>query len=612
MLKGMVFGNKIEKNILEEEALQTPSKTILMNMLRNKLAMLGFFGFIAILLFCFIGAYLNPIMLTYTEHVNSNIRPSRNFLSYPSTLNDKNVIKIVSGVSFSLALDDEGDLHIWGTESNLLNPGVTDLIMEIPEEVRNAHIVDIESGGSHILTLDIDGNFLAWGHHGQGQTTIPDLVLQEMEWDFNQEYLKIAAMTRWSAILGDSGYVYLWGSMQAEHSFGGLFAADRAIDIVGGDNHIVLLHRDNTVSVVGQAGTEVMDMVPEEIQDGSVEIVQIASTNRNGLALDTDGKLWLWGSPEYWLSTMPEFSGNVVHIDGAYKNFVIVTDQEEIIVWGSNELKQLDLPKNLQGTGTGTTKVFSDYFQFYAMDDDGNILGAWGNKGYRWGSDQFGRDIFTRTMHGGRISLTVGIMAVVISTFLAILVGLTSGFFGGWVDHLLMRITDVFYSLPFLPIVVVLNFIIGHNISAEGRVYLLMCLLGVLGWMGLARLIRAQLLLEREKDFVLAARALGIKQRGIMVRHILPNVINMVIVSVTLGYAVFILQEAVFSFLGFGVPEPTPSWGNMLNTAMESVVIQHYWWRWVIPSLFVVAAAFSVNLVGDGLRDAMDPRANER
>jgi len=139
-----------------------------------------------------------------------------------------------------------------------------------------------------------------------------------------------------------------------------------------------------------------------------------------------------------------------------------------------------------------------------------------------------------------------------------------------------------------------------------------MALLGILGWMPLARLIRAQLLLEREKDFVLAARSLGIKQSGIMLRHILPNVLNMVIVSVTLGYAIYILQEAVFSFLGFGIPEPTPSWGNMLNTAMESAVIQHYWWRWVIPSLFVVAAAFSVNLVGDGLREAMDPRSNER
>jgi len=133
-----------------------------------------------------------------------------------------------------------------------------------------------------------------------------------------------------------------------------------------------------------------------------------------------------------------------------------------------------------------------------------------------------------------------------------------------------------------------------------------------LGWMGLARLIRAQLLVEREKDFVLAARSLGIKQLGIMVRHILPNVVNFVIVAITLNYATFILDEAIFSFLGFGVPEPTPSWGNMLNSAMDSMVIKYFWWRWIIPALFVVAAAFSINLLSDGLRDAMDPKSNER
>jgi len=425
--------------------------------------------------------------------------------------------------------------------------------------------------------------------------------------------LKMLAMTRWTAILGDNGYVYLWGSMQAEQSFAnGLLLADRAVDMAAGDNHMILLHRDGTVSVVGHPGTEVIEQVPPALQDGSVNVVALASTNRNALVLDDTGKLWLWGSAEYKLSTMPEITGNIVHIDGGYKNFIVVTDEEEIIIWGSDELKQLKLPKNLTGKGTGVAKVFVDYYQFYAMDDNGKILGVWGNKGYIWGSDQFGRDMFTRTMHGGKISLLVGIVAVILSTVIAIIVGLVSGYFGGWVDHTLMRVTDVFSALPFLPIVVTLNYIIGHDITPIGRVYLLMVLLGVLMWMSLARLIRAQLLIEREKDFVLAARSIGIKQSGIMVRHILPNVFNFVIVSITLTYATMIIQEAVFSFLGFGVPEPTPSWGNMLNSAMDSMVIQHYWWRWIIPALFVVIAAFSINLLSDGLREAMDPKANER
>jgi len=144
------------------------------------------------------------------------------------------------------------------------------------------------------------------------------------------------------------------------------------------------------------------------------------------------------------------------------------------------------------------------------------------------------------------------------------------------------------------------------------KLYFIMIILGILSWTGLARLIRAQLLIEREKDFVLAARALGIKQRGIMLRHILPNVINFVIVSVTLMYADMLLTEAGLSYLGFGVKEPTPSWGNMLSSAENSLVIQFYWWRWIIPALFVVAAALSINMLGDALREAMDPRSEER
>ncbi|MDO9591915.1 MAG: ABC transporter permease, partial [Erysipelotrichaceae bacterium] len=129
---------------------------------------------------------------------------------------------------------------------------------------------------------------------------------------------------------------------------------------------------------------------------------------------------------------------------------------------------------------------------------------------------------------------------------------------------------------------------------------------------GLARLVRGQILAEREKDFVLAARALGIRSNVIIMRHILPNVINVVIVSMTLGYAGSLLTEAGLSFLGFGVIPPSPSWGNMLTGAQDSTVITFYWWRWILPAVAVLIAALTVNIVGDGLRDAMDPKNNEK
>jgi peptide/nickel transport system permease protein len=163
-----------------------------------------------------------------------------------------------------------------------------------------------------------------------------------------------------------------------------------------------------------------------------------------------------------------------------------------------------------------------------------------------------------------------------------------------------------------LPIAITLSSIVVGKVSEMNRIYMIMVILGFLGWMGLARLVRAQILVEREKDFVLAARALGVKQRNIIVRHILPNVFNLVIVNITLGYAGSLLSEAGLSFLGFGVAPPTPSWGNMLTTAQSTAVIEYYWWRWVIPGLFVFIAALSINLVGDALREAMDPRASEK
>jgi len=603
-----LFVREKTANVLDEEALRTPGRVIFLNLISNKLAIIGFCGFVAVTLFSFVGSRVYPIALTYNELTNNNLRPSTNYLKYPKILNEKNIVKIVSGVSFSVALDDLGDLYIWGTESNLSLNNVSDPIMDIPAEVRNAKIKDIEAGASHIVCTDDAGNFYSWGYYGNGQTKMPFDVAAALGQP-GVSIVQMNAMRQWTALLGSDGNLYIWGSRQAITVYDVPPEYEgRITEFTAGDNNMALLLDDGSVTVIGQSGNEFTDSIPDELKDGSVNVVDIVATNRNVLALDDRGGLHLWGSAENRLNVIPEFTGTPIYINAGYKNFVVVTDDGSVVCWGANELKQLKLPKDL----TGTVKVYVDYFQFYAVDNGGKIIGAWGNKGYLWGSDQFGRDIFTRVIHGGRISLSVGAIAIVISVLISIIVGLVSGYFGGWIDHTLMRLADVFSALPFLPIAITLNYVIGHRISQANRVYLIMIVLGVLNWMGLARLIRAQLLLEREKDFVLAARSLGIKQRDIMVRHILPNVVNLIIVNVTLGYASFMLSEAALSFLGFGVPEPTPTWGNMLTSAQESAVIQYYWWRWIIPALFVVAAALSINMLGDALRESMDPRSNER
>ncbi len=594
-------------SVLEEEAIQTPLKTILKNFFRNRLGVIGLIAFIALLLFAFLGSQVYPITTTYTELTNANIKPGRNYLDFPKDLKGSDVKKIVSGVSFSVALTNDGKLRIWGTEPNQKLENVSDYVVTIPEEIKSKNIVDIAAGGKHILALDDEGHLHGWGYYGHGQIAIPEDVLTEMETN-NATVDQIYAATMWSAIVTSDKNLYIWGSSQSTMNFKLTRAMRGHVErVAAGDNNMVLLLDDGTISIIGDRSSEFSANAPAELLDGTKTVVDIAATNRNVIALDDQGDIYSWGSSMDTLNHVPKLSGDAAAIRAGYKHFSVLMEDGSVVQWGADQLQQIDQPKDMPPVQT----LFTDYFQNYAIDVNGNIH-AWGNKGYIMGSDEFGRDMLNRLIHGGRVSLTVGAIAMVISITIALVVGLTAGYFGGWIDHLLMRIADIFSAIPFYPIAVTLSYAIGNMISESARLYLIMVILGALGWMGLARMIRAQLLVEREKDFVLAARALGIKQGKIMWRHILPNVFNLVIVNITLGYASSILSEAGLSFLNFGVAQPTPSWGNMLTSAQQSTVIQYYWWRWFIPGLFVVLAALSANLIGDALREATDPRGNER
>lgn len=225
------------------------------------------------------------------------------------------------------------------------------------------------------------------------------------------------------------------------------------------------------------------------------------------------------------------------------------------------------------------------------------------------GTDNVGRDMFARMMQGGQVSMLVGVVAVSIQVLMGMLIGGVSGFYGGWIDNILMRITEIVQSFPFTPLAITISAILGSRVTANQKLIVVISLIGFLSWPGLARMIRGQILSLREMEFVQAARALGVRDARIISRHLLPNTIAYVIVNATIGMAGAILTEASLSFLGLGVPPSTPTWGNLINAGSDMYNLQNRPWLWVPPGVAIFLTVMSINLIGDGMRDAIDPKS---
>jgi peptide/nickel transport system permease protein len=224
------------------------------------------------------------------------------------------------------------------------------------------------------------------------------------------------------------------------------------------------------------------------------------------------------------------------------------------------------------------------------------------------GTDGLGRDFMTRVLYGGRISLNVGLQVVAITLTIGVTVGAVAGFAGGWLDTVLMRMTDAMLSMPSLLVLIFLSAILREVNSAyfaQNSVTIIALVIGLLSWMTFARLVRAAFLVLREMDYVTATRSLGGSPAFIITRHILPNAIGVIIVEATLELGYAIIEESGLSFLGFGIQPPTPSWGNLLSNAQEYLL--KYPWLAIFPGLMIFLAIISVNYIGDGLRDAVDP-----
>lgn len=246
--------------------------------------------------------------------------------------------------------------------------------------------------------------------------------------------------------------------------------------------------------------------------------------------------------------------------------------------------------------------IFAPLLAPYNPNEITDAFGEGPSMAHWLGTDDIGRDILSRVLYAARVSLSVGIGAVVISSAIGAVLGLIAGYFGGIIDGIIMRITDVFMSFPYIMFILVVASIVGPGLTN------IILILGILGWPGIARLVRGNVLAIKQSDYVKAGIALGYSTPRMLFKHILPNTIAPILIYATSGVAGAILDEAALSFLGLGVQPPDASWGNMLSNAQSITILTDQPWLWIPPGIFILLTVLSINYIGDALRDALDPR----
>ncbi len=228
------------------------------------------------------------------------------------------------------------------------------------------------------------------------------------------------------------------------------------------------------------------------------------------------------------------------------------------------------------------------------------------------GTDNKGMDVFVRLMYGGRISLAIGFIVVILETIIGIVLGGIAGYFGGWADQIIMRVVDIFNCIPTLPILLIASAVIDSwDVTADQRIYILMVIITLFSWSGVARMVRGQILTLREQEYITATEVMGLSAPRKIFRHLIPNVMPQLIVSMTLGLGSVILYESTLSYLGLGVQFPKAAWGSMIALANDPQVLSYHTNVWLPAGILIVIAVLGFNFIGDGLRDAMDPKARK-
>ena len=592
-------------DIMQEEQVETPVKTMAKNFFAKRTVRIGLIGFILIFLFVLIGPRYWVLDLSEQDSTLINLAPSQNMMDIPKEIRGK-IADIAAGRTYGVAVDTDGHVHTWGITRITEKINIAD----IPDEVQNADLVMFAAGDDHVVAMDSDMQLYVWGNTRlqQGNFT-SDMKKGMKNKDESWDIIQLEASNQFSAALSSDGTLYLWGNSNlADIKLRKQYQGEIAKVALTSNEYICLL-KDGTVAYTGYKDKgSAFAAIPDILKE--TKVVDIASTSSTVAAVTEDGNVIVWGNSKFGEKNVPEFSAPVKKLYGGRFHYVAWLEDGEVISWGSNKYHQTEVPASIR-SGADIKEIYTGNFQNYAVMNDGSVV-TWGLKGFVLGTDGLGRDMLNRIVNGGRVTMTVGAISVIISTIIGIITGGLAGYFGGHVDIIIMRIEEIVAGLPFIPFAMILSAVIGSRLDPTQRMYLIMVVLGVLSWTGTCRLIRAQILAQREMEYVTAAKAMGIREGTIVFRHILPNVMSLLLVSMTLDFATCMLTESSLSYLGFGIPLPTPTWGNLLNGANNSIVIQQYWWQWVFPAAIFGVCTICINMIGDGLRDAVDPKSAER
>ena len=608
----------------DSELIVSPGRQIFNRFMERKFAV--FSVIVVFVMFCIV--FIAPHFMTkyydaFTETTQKDLPPTLSLMKVPGDLAG-NIKMIDSYSSFSVGLSNDGKVYVWGV-GNIGATGIN--IKNIPDAVKNARIAYVAAGQDHIIAIGEDGTFYGWGSNrfGQYEATetvksnpnlepVPDAVVNGT---LDVSHIKkVTCGYQASAILMDDGTLYIWGNKQAYANMDKFIGRTNIVDVDFTLNYVVGLDAKQNSVYTGTKGlyakvrTQLAGSKTEKMADflDGRKINEVRACSTSVCLLLDDGSIAITGDLPSDVVEIPTLAEGEYFIDieaGTY-HYSGLTNLGHVYSFGGDHYRQAEAPKV-----NGAKKIFAGSFQSYAVDENGKLLNKWGLKGYLFGTDDRGANILERVVAGGRITMTVGAIAVIIEIIIGVSIGLAAGFSGGAVDIFLMRVAEVFSSIPLYPFMLILSSLLAQvSMTTDQRLYMIMVILGVLGWPGFAYITRAQVLVARESEYVTAAPAMGVKPSRIAFKHILPNIVSVILVNMTLSFAASMQTETSLSFLGFGVNYPQPSWGNMLSRASNAVAAINFWWQWLFTSAILIMTTVCINTIGDTLRDVMDPKSS--